>query len=93
MNSTLFVLWAILAALVLGLAFYRKLVADREDDSLHVGPGEEKIILEQKHIAARLATLDRWGKTLTVITVAYGLVILLITAISLYQAWLRLSST
>jgi hypothetical protein len=87
MNSTFFVLWAIFAASILGLAFYRKLLADREDDSLHVGPGEEKIVFQQKQIAATLATLDSWGKALTVIVVAYGL---LIVIISFYEAWLRL---
>ena len=87
MNSTYLVAWAVLAASVLGLAFYRKLVADREDDSIHVGTGEEGIVAKQKHLAAKLAVLDRWGKTLTVITAAYGLLIMIISA---YEAWLRI---
>ena len=36
---------------------------------------------------AKLAVLDRWGKTLTVITAAYGLLIMIISA---YEAWLRI---
>jgi len=86
MNSAYLVVWAALAGSVLGLAFYRKLVADREDDSIHVGPGEEEIVVKQKHLVAKLVVLDRCGKMLTVITEAYGL---LIVIFSTHEAWLR----
>jgi hypothetical protein len=88
MNSAYLVVWAALAASVLGLAFYQKLVAEREDDSIHIGPGEENIVVEQKQMAAKLAVLDRWGKTLTAIAAAYGLLIMIISA---YEAWLVVS--
>jgi hypothetical protein len=85
MNLTPFViLWSILALAVLGLALYRKLVANHEDDLIHIGPGEEKLIPQQVQIAAKLEVVDRWGKTLTVIVAAAGL---LIAAAYLYQAW------
>ncbi len=85
MNLTPFViLWSILALAVLGLALYRKLIANHEDDLIHVGPGEEKLIPQQVQTAAKLDVVDRWGKTLTVITAASGL---LIAAAYLYQAW------
>ena len=87
MNSAYLVVWAALAGSVLGLAFYRKLVADREDDSIHVGTGEEGIVAKQKHLAAKLVVLDRCGKMLTAITAAYGL---LIVIFSVHEAWLRL---
>jgi hypothetical protein len=85
MNLTPFViLWSILALAVLGLALYRKLVANHEDDLIHIGPGEEKLIPQQVQVAAKLEVVDRWGKTLTVIVAATGL---LIAAAYLYQAW------
>ena len=85
MNLTPFViLWSMLALAVLGLAFYRKLTANHEDDLIHVGPGEEKLIPQQVQMAAKLEVVDRWGKILTVIFAAAGL---LIAAAYLYQAW------
>jgi hypothetical protein len=85
MNLTPFViLWSILALAVLGLALYRKLIANHEDDLIHIGPGEEKLIPQQVQVAAKLEVVDRWGKTLTVIVAAAGL---LIAATYLYQAW------
>jgi hypothetical protein len=85
MNLTPFVvLWSILALAVLGLALYRKLIANHEDDLIHVGPGEEKLIPQQIQMAAKLEVVDRWGKILTVIIAAAGL---LIASAYLYQAW------
>jgi hypothetical protein len=84
MNPTPFViLWSILALAVLALALYRKLMANHEDDLIHVGPGEEKLIPQQIQMAAKLEVVDRWGKILTVIIAAAGL---LIAAAYLYQA-------
>jgi hypothetical protein len=85
MNLTPFViLWSILALAVLGLALYRKLVANHEHDLIHIGLGEEMLIPQQVQIAAKLEIVDRWGKTLTVIVAAVGL---LIAAAYLYLAW------
>jgi hypothetical protein len=78
------ILWSTLAVAVLGLALYRKLVANHEDLLIHVGPGAEKLIPQQVQMAAKLEAVDRWGKTLTVITAASGL---LIVATFLYRAW------
>ena len=73
MNLTPFViLWSILAVAVLGLALYRKLIANHEGDLIHVGPGAEKLVPQQIRLAARLEFVDRWGKTLTVIVAAAG---------------------
>jgi hypothetical protein len=79
------VIWAILAIATLGLALYRKLISAREQDLIHLGPGEERQIPEQVALAERLKTVDRWGKTLTVVTVFVGLVM---AAVYLYQAFL-----
>jgi len=79
------VIWAILAIATLGLALYRKLVSAGEEDLVHLGPGEERHIPEQIALASKLKGIDRWGKILTVITVAVGLAM---AALYLYQAWL-----
>jgi len=79
------VVWVILAIATLGLALYRKLISAKEEDLIHLGPGEERHIPEQVALAGKLKTVDSWGKTLTVITVAVGLAM---AAIYLYQAFL-----
>ncbi len=79
------VIWAILAIATLGLALYRKLVSASEEDLVHLGPGEERQIPGQVALAAKLESVDRWGKILTVITIVIGLAI---APLYLYQAWL-----
>ncbi len=79
------VIWVILAIATLGLALYRKLISASEEDLIHLGPGEERRIPEQVALAGKLKAVDRWGKTLTVITVLIGLAM---AAIYLYQAFL-----
>ncbi len=79
------VIWAVLAIATLGLALYRKLISAGEEDLIHLGPGEERHIPEQVVLATKLKAVDRWGKTLTVITIAIGLAT---AALYLYQAFL-----
>lgn len=79
------VIWALLAIATLGLALYRKLISASEEDLIHLGPGEERLIPEQVALAARLKAIDRWGKILTVITVFVGLAM---AAVYLYQQFL-----
>ena len=78
-------IWVVFAIATLGLALYRKLVSAREEDLVHLGPGEERHIPEQLALASKLEGIDRWGKILTVITIAIGLAV---AALYLYQAWL-----
>ena len=68
----LFVVWGILALVVLGLFIWRKNVASNEDDSLHVMSGGSA---QQTMLAQKLDMIDKWGKILTVITVVLGLAI------------------
>ncbi len=85
MNFTIFVgAWSLLVVAVLALALYRKFVANHEDDLIHIGPGEEKLIPKQVQMASRLGAVDRWGKTLTLIAAVWGLVM---AAAYLYRAW------
>lgn len=75
MNLTPYViLWAVLGVATLALAIYRKLVMlHQEDELVHLGAGEEKMIPQQVALAHKMDTVDKWGKTLTVLTVVYGL--------------------
>jgi len=75
------VFWAVLAIVVLFLIVYRKSVSSREDDSIHLEGG---IASEQVTLGHRLAMIDSWGKTLTVVTVVYGVAL---AALYLYQVW------
>jgi len=79
------VLWSILAVAVLGLALYRKLLTIHGDDEfIHLAAGEEKLIPQQVALGHKLEFIDRWGKTLTICTAAFGL---LIAAVFFFQAW------
>lgn len=85
MNLTPFVvIWSLLALFVLGLALYRKLVAMHEDSLIHIGEGEANMIPQQIEVTRKLDVVDYWGKLLTVVTVAAGL---LLAAIYLFDAW------
>jgi len=75
------VFWGVLAIVVLFLIIYRKSITNREDDSIHL---EGSVPTEQVSLAHRLAMIDRWGKTLTVIVAVYGVAL---AAIYLYQVW------
>ena len=91
MNLTLtpfVVLWGVLAASVLVLLVWRKAVGRNEDDTLHVLHGEA--LPQQAAVAHKLDVIDRWGKTLTIVTVAYGA---LIAGLFVYQTWVQTTTT
>lgn len=75
------VFWGVLAIVVVVLIIYRKSVSSQEDDSLHL---EGNMPSEQVSLAHRLAMIDRWGKTLTVVVAVYGVAL---AAIYMYQIW------
>lgn len=62
----------VLAAIVIVLIVYRKMVARKEDDTLHVLDGGA---VQQAVVGHKLEAIDKWGKTLTVITLVYLLVV------------------
>jgi hypothetical protein len=78
------VTWCFLAGTVLVLGLYRNLAAMHEDDLVHLGAGEEKLIPGQVTFFRKLERVERWGKTLTVVTLIGGL---LLGAAVLYCAW------
>jgi hypothetical protein len=78
------IVWAILTAAVIVLAVYRRLAARDEDDVIHVQDAQAAVIGKQDALAKTLDVIDRWGKTLTVVVVTYGLVLL---GSYLYASW------
>ncbi|MGA2590086.1 MAG: hypothetical protein ABSH32_09240 [Bryobacteraceae bacterium] len=73
--------WGVLALVVVCLIFYRRAVTSREDDSIHLEGG---IASDQITLAHRLELIDRWGKTLTIAAVVFGLAL---AGVYLYQVW------
>ena len=87
MNLTPFALiWACLAAVVIGLGLYRKLVTRNEDDYVHVAEGEARLIPQQIATAQRIEVIDRWEKILIVVTLVAGV---LLGCAYLYQMWVE----
>jgi hypothetical protein len=80
------IFWAILGLATLALALYRKFVAMREDDYLHLSAGEERLIPQQVATFCKIGSIDRWGITMTIVTVVLGLAL---AALYLYQAAMR----
>jgi hypothetical protein len=83
----LIVLWGLLAASVLVLIVWRKAVARNEDDQLHVLHTDA--VPQQAQVAQKLEQIDKWGKIVTAVTVAFGL---LIAGIFVYQTWMLAST-
>jgi hypothetical protein len=73
--------WAILASMVAGLALYRKIVANKEDDFLHV---DARLENQQRAVAKKLEVIDKWGKLLTIVAGVFTLILL---AALLYNGW------
>ena len=79
------VVWTVLAAVVMGLAIYRKVVSRGELDVVHIRDSEAALIPQQELLTRRLDSIDHWGKLLTVATVAYGFLIGVVYLIRLWQ--------
>ena len=77
-------IWAGMALAVLILAAWRQLIDLHEDDSLHLGEQQGGMVSEQASLARKLTVVDRWGKLLTIATVAYGAAL---AGYYLYQQW------
>lgn len=73
--------WAVLASVVLGLAIYRKMVANKDVDYLHVDAVQTA---QQEAVVKKLETIDKWGKTLTVVVGIFALILL---GMFLYNGW------
>jgi hypothetical protein len=84
--TTFVIFWAVLGIATLALALYRKFVTMREDDYVHLAAGEERLIPQQVATFKKIGAIDRWGITMTIITVVLGLAL---AGMYLYQAALR----
>ena len=73
--------WGFLALVVLTLIVYRRAVSSREDDSIHL---EGSMNVQQTALTHKLASIDRWGKALTIITVFFGIAL---AVTYFYQIW------
>jgi hypothetical protein len=80
------IFWAILGVATLALALYRKFVSMSEDDYVHLSAGEERLIPQQVATFKKIGVIDKWGITMTVVTLVLGLAL---AALYLYQAILR----
>jgi hypothetical protein len=82
------VVWIALALAVVYLFLRHRKITGQEDAHLDVleapAVAQQQAILEHQ-----LAVVDKWGKTLTIIAAAYGL--LLVVAF-FYQSWYQLSN-
>jgi hypothetical protein len=72
MTQLVFV-WAILGAVTLALALYRKILMMREDPYVHLDEGEQRMIPQQVATFRRINSVDRWGISLTIFTAIFGL--------------------
>ena len=77
--------WTLLAAVVIGLAIYRKLLSRGELDIVHIRDSEAALIPQQELLVHRLDWIDHWGKLLTVATIAYGFLIAVVCLVRLWQ--------
>jgi hypothetical protein len=77
--------WTLLAAVVIGLAIYRKLVTRGELDLVHIRDSEVALIPQQELLTRRLNWIDQRGKLLTVVMVVYGFLIALVYLVRLWQ--------
>jgi hypothetical protein len=83
-------IWSVFALIVLGLAAYRKMLGNHEDDSLHVAEGTSGLIAQQVANAQKIEVVEKWGKILTAVVVAAGLVM---AAVYFYGVWTTGAST
>ncbi len=78
-------IWSLCGLAVLALALYRKILTIHGDDEfIHLADGEQKLIPQQLALGHKLDAVDKWGKSLTIFTVALGLIIV---SVFLFQAW------
>jgi len=81
MLLTLIIVFCVLVVSVLILGTMRKLIGRQEEELLlHVG--DPDIVEKKSYLVHRVDLIEKWGKTLTVVTLAYGILVLV------YYLWL-----
>jgi len=71
----LIVVFCLLLASVIVLAAMRKAVGSQEEDLL-LHAGDPTLVEKKSFVVERIDAIEKWGKTMTVITVVYGLILL-----------------
>jgi len=85
--NTLFpyvVVWAVLAVILVVLYIYRRHIALKDDETLHVLDADAGMVAQQVAVAKKLEVVDRWGKILTIIAVLYSLAL---AGLYIYTVW------
>jgi len=77
--------WSALAIVVVALAVRRKMVSSKEDDMLHLGADSTAIANQQLMVAKRLESIDKWGKSLTIVLALTGLVLAAFYGLALWE--------
>jgi hypothetical protein len=77
-------LWVVMAAVVISLAIYRRVIAGHEDYAIHMKESEALQTVQQASIAKKINKIDFWGEVLTVVTLAAGVVL---GSVYLWQVW------
>jgi len=84
------ILWVLLALVILALFVWRKTVASKEDDNLHVLDGASvERSAAQSVIAQKLDYIDKWGKITTVVAVVYGVIL---AGVYVWISWVQNTS-
>lgn len=77
--------WAVLGIVVMALAMKRKQITAHEDDSLHLNAGSGAVSV-QVDVAKKLDAIDKWGKLLTILLAASGLVLIVLYGLSVWNS-------
>jgi cytochrome b subunit of formate dehydrogenase len=78
--------WAVLGVIVMVLALLRRKIADKEDDSLKLSDGETAHVAKQEQLAKKLAKIELWGKSATLVLIVTGVVLGLLYGWQMWEA-------
>jgi short subunit fatty acids transporter len=78
--------WVVAVCVIIILAIYRYMVANKEDDTVHISDVDRDgaVLARQSSLAKKLENIDRLGKALTVLAAVSGLVLL---GVYFYNVW------
>ena len=78
--------WAVLGVIVMVLALLRRKIADKEDDSLKLSDGETAHVVKQEQLARKLAKIELWGKSATLVLIVTGVALGLLYGWQMWEA-------
>ena len=90
MNFGLYAIaWGVIATVTAVLMIYKRVLGEKEDDSVHMMDYEAKIVEEQVSMANRITAIERWTTVLIVLTLVSGAVL---AGLYLHQSWMESST-